>query len=911
MATLSLSLLLLLAAGARFADAQGQDYQQLTLESCRPALPMDEQCERIYNQTLPFRAEMDYPFNLTEATLVYDWSSQAYGTCVMYSTVSFFPCTLRGTECDEDGRIIAIHMPPCATELEPLPLPEGLSALERLERLTLEGNLRGSIPQAWTGLQRLQSLALLGSVTGLLPAEFSSMTSLTRFSLADSHVMGSLPESWSAMTQLQVLNLVDNRGLGGSLPTSYSTLTALEWLGVLNSNLTGTLPRAYSMMSSLKRLVLRDNALTGTIPAQWSGMLSLIGIDMKSNRLSGSLPASLFRSGMPLQKLDLSDNVLSGSLPAEWTAARRMNQLAIAGNRLTGTLPPMLAGLSLLSFVALLPLLTVHDRRDVHNNQLTGTVPEEWSRMIFLSELIAGYNQLSGTLPPSFSHFIRIRQLSMENNRLTGSIPLAWGTMSYLYSLKLGNNNLTGILPQSRFPRIRIMSLHNNQLSGTIPRRYKPILSDLIQMDLSANNLEGALPQQLILDRNSRLNGTLPAEWSLMSDITEMSLGGTDVSGSIPPSFSAWRQLRELRMPRNRLSGSLPSAFSTWTDLTNLHLHENYGMTGGAAGGAVRIDGTPNPHFVQHQLSWSVMADLQLLAVPPQLCDSLETDVLQEAAASAGSCTMRALDDSPLDEVLIGVVASVCTAVLLLAVLGVAVAAHRSHCEDPQCAHRHPGLVHSLVGHLSPGTRSAQCAWCMWDGKPDLAVPFAELEPLLEPHAVIGRGGFSKVFRGTWRGRPVAIKLLDMSALGGDEATQRAALANEIDLSVRCNECPHMVRLYGACPEGVCLINELVDGGTLDARIHGDAAAPMQLLEALHVARDIAGGLVFLHPQLVHRDSQAAEYPSLLHDGRAKIIDFGLGRVNENPAADARHHRLRGHRGVHGAGAERRPRVAE
>lgn len=50
------------------------------------------------------------------------------------------------------------HMPPCATELEPLPLPEGLSALERLERLTLEGNLRGSIPQAWTGLQRLQSL---------------------------------------------------------------------------------------------------------------------------------------------------------------------------------------------------------------------------------------------------------------------------------------------------------------------------------------------------------------------------------------------------------------------------------------------------------------------------------------------------------------------------------------------------------------------------------------------------------------------------------------------------------------------------------------------------------------------------------------------------------------------------------
>jgi len=335
------------------------------------------------------------------------------------------------------------------------------------------------------------------------------------------------------------------------------------------------------------------------------------------------------------------------------------------------------------------------------------------------------------------------------------------------------------------------------------------------------------------------------------------------MTGALPAALSALTALRTLTLYSTNVSRQLPDEWN------NIRLAQVLLLN------ATRLTGTV-------PVSWSVMADLQLLAVPPQLCDSLETDVLQEAAASAGSCTMRALDDSPLDEVLIGVVASVCTAVLLLAVLGVAVAAHRSHCEDPQCAHRHPGLVHSLVGHLSPGTRSAQCAWCMWDGKPDLAVPFAELEPLLEPHAVIGRGGFSKVFRGTWRGRPVAIKLLDMSALGGDEATQRAALANEIDLSVRCNECPHMVRLYGACPEGVCLINELVDGGTLDARIHGDAAAPMQLLEALHVARDIAGGLVFLHPQLVHRDLKPQNI-LLLHDGRAKIIDFGLGRVNENP----------------------------
>jgi serine/threonine protein kinase len=99
----------------------------------------------------------------------------------------------------------------------------------------------------------------------------------------------------------------------------------------------------------------------------------------------------------------------------------------------------------------------------------------------------------------------------------------------------------------------------------------------------------------------------------------------------------------------------------------------------------------------------------------------------------------------------------------------------------------------------------------MWDGRPDLGVRFNELEPLLVPEAIIGRGGFSKVYRGVWRGRSVAVKLLDVG-VDDNKSEQRRVIANEVDVCVRCNECPRMVRLYGACLERFCIISEFVDG---------------------------------------------------------------------------------------------------
>eukprot|EP00798_Chlamydomonas_sp_ICE-L_P006773 gene6773-12766_t len=78
----------------------------------------------------------------------------------------------------------------------------------------------------------------------------------------------------------------------------------------------------------------------------------------------------------------------------------------------------------------------------------------------------------------------------------------------------------------------------------------------------------------------------------------------------------------------------------------------------------------------------------------------------------------------------------------------------------------------------------------------------------------------------------------------------------------------------------MALIMELVEGGSLSERIHSGARRRMDLLELLHVAYDIAQGLAYLHPHVIHRDLKPQ---NVLLDkrGRAKLADFGISRFKD------------------------------
>lgn len=175
----------------------------------------------------------------------------------------------------------------------------------------------------------------------------------------------------------------------------------------------------------------------------------------------------------------------------------------------------------------------------------------------------------------------------------------------------------------------------------------------------------------------------------------------------------------------------------------------------------------------------------------------------------------------------------------------------------------------------------------------DMDVDWSELEGNLG--RCLGTGGFGSVYEATWRGKKVAVKMLPSFASPGTEGggeqhghgsgggqAAYEALLREIKLASMF-DCDRLVRVYGACTSDrarCCLIMELVTGGNLFQRIYDRNKRRLTYLEILQLAHDMAEGLAYLHPSVVHRDLKPQNI-LLDEDGRAKLADFGISRVKD------------------------------
>ena len=158
---------------------------------------------------------------------------------------------------------------------------------------------------------------------------------------------------------------------------------------------------------------------------------------------------------------------------------------------------------------------------------------------------------------------------------------------------------------------------------------------------------------------------------------------------------------------------------------------------------------------------------------------------------------------------------------------------------------------------------------------------------------ILGNGAFGSVFKGTWKQKPCAVKMLH--ALGQEVMTGLPAATkgkgHEKALSRFETECqfmkeynhPNIVRCYDTLIYPKCnlpiLVMELMD--TNLCKFIGenpDLALEIQI----SISRDVAAALTFLHGKnLVHRDLCG---DNILLNCRqevlvAKISDFGMSRV--------------------------------
>jgi serine/threonine protein kinase/Tol biopolymer transport system component len=148
--------------------------------------------------------------------------------------------------------------------------------------------------------------------------------------------------------------------------------------------------------------------------------------------------------------------------------------------------------------------------------------------------------------------------------------------------------------------------------------------------------------------------------------------------------------------------------------------------------------------------------------------------------------------------------------------------------------------------------------------------------------ALLARGGMGDVYRATdpRLGRDVALKTLTNAEHGDGQAVERFLQEARITASL---DHPNIVKVFdvGMSDNRPYLVSELLDGETLRALISRGPLAPA---DVRRIASALASGLVVAHARgLVHRDLKP-ENIFLTNAGTAKILDFGIAKLAQDPA---------------------------
>ncbi|KAH7285496.1 hypothetical protein KP509_33G031200 [Ceratopteris richardii] len=140
----------------------------------------------------------------------------------------------------------------------------------------------------------------------------------------------------------------------------------------------------------------------------------------------------------------------------------------------------------------------------------------------------------------------------------------------------------------------------------------------------------------------------------------------------------------------------------------------------------------------------------------------------------------------------------------------------------------------------------------------------------------IASGSFGDLYKGTYCGQDVAIKVLKSERL--NENLQRE-FAKEVYIMRKIRH-KNVVQFIGACtrPPHLCIVTEFMAGGSVYDHLHKHKNT-FKLPALLKVAIDVSRGMDYLHQcNIIHRDLKAA---NLLIDENEviKVADFGVARV--------------------------------
>ena len=191
--------------------------------------------------------------------------------------------------------------------------------------------------------------------------------------------------------------------------------------------------------------------------------------------------------------------------------------------------------------------------------------------------------------------------------------------------------------------------------------------------------------------------------------------------------------------------------------------------------------------------------------------------------------------------------------------------------------------VLSLIDHHSRA--GAFLAQPIAESAPDLLLDDDPLAPgaVIGEYTIVrelGRGGMGRVYLASERrlGRTVALKALAPHLTR--DAAQRERLRREARAAASLTH-PGICTVYALeeIDGDLYIATEFIDGHTLGEEIRAGRQPPSD--DILRTARELAAALASAHAKgIVHRDLKP-DNVMRAHDGRLKILDFGLARVDD------------------------------
>ncbi|KAL0004547.1 hypothetical protein SO802_012108 [Lithocarpus litseifolius] len=212
--------------------------------------------------------------------------------------------------------------------------------------------------------------------------------------------------------------------------------------------------------------------------------------------------------------------------------------------------------------------------------------------------------------------------------KLVGNLPKSVN-LSSLQRVYLDFNHLEGSLPL--WPNVTAFSLRSNLLSGPIPIRIGQEMSQLVELDLSDNFLNGSIPSSINGLRalgslrllNNCLSGNIHNHWQGMLNLFFIDLSINNLSGGIPSSMCSLPYLSWLQLSNNNLFGNLSLGLKFLSrQISTLDFEEN------------RLSGTIPTWVGERNFSIKILhlrGNMLYGKIPKQLCGLTNIHVLDLA----------------------------------------------------------------------------------------------------------------------------------------------------------------------------------------------------------------------------------------------------------------------------------------